>query len=311
MTTKSLPRESNHHRTATAAGAVPTNPPKLMPAEDQENPANRDEPLRKKHMKYVIKRPHKPTMLVHPYLPVMPINLDRCAHINQDIANLEAEAAELLQKGDVYEFVLCHTPPFRVAAFRRALRTLGTRIKDEDYWETLRMVYGTIEYPSGHSHTMRRLFASRRKKRELFMFPEERDLFHRLPETLTVYRGYSRYDGAGMSWTLDRRVADWFAHRRPDWGQPRVITGVVRREDVLALLASGGEAEVLVPDGLVSQQVHGPAVASKMPFSVSDYANPPVDIEAICVREAPRPTSRHRPARTDRKPPARVRVQPR
>ena len=143
------------------------------------------------------------------------------------------------------------------------------------------------------------------------MESEERDLLRRLPDSFTVYRGYSRFDGAGMSWSLDRRVADWFAHRRPDWGQPRVITGVVRRDDVLALLAAGGEAEVLVLDGLVTQQVHGPAVSETMPFSVSDYAKPHFDIESLCVREVTRPTSRYRPAKADRKPTARSRVRPR
>jgi hypothetical protein len=219
-------------------------------------------------MRYVIERDDGSLAFSYPFAYAHVIRLDRCAGLHRDIETMEALAAKLLKEGNARHFVLCHTKAFRVYALRNALRKGGAYIKDKDYWETLRMVYETNQNPSGYWHTFRRFFASRRKNREYLMEPEERDLFRRLPDSFTVYRGYSRFRGEGMSWTLDRRVADWFAHRRADWGQPRVITGVARRDDVLALLESAGEAEVLVPDGLVTQQVHGPAVAEEMPFSV-------------------------------------------
>jgi hypothetical protein len=311
MPVRSSPRKLSRHRKISNATAAPTEASQIASAGDLDELMNREEPLRKKYMRYVIEHDGGRLSLSHPVLYVPVIRLDRCAYLHRDIETMEALAAELLGDGNVHDFVLCHTKPFRVAAFRKALRKLGAKIKDKDYWQTLRLVYETNENPSGHWHTFRRWLAARRRDREYFMEPEERDLLRRLPDSFTVYRGYSGFRGEGMSWTLDRRVADWFAHRRADGRHPRVITGVVRRDDVLALLESAGEAEVLVPYGLVTRQMHGPAVAEQMPFSVFEYAKPRFDIEALCAGQAHRPRSRRRPTSTPRKQTARSKVRPR
>ncbi len=311
MPARSSPHKSSRRRKKSDATAAPTEVSQITSAGDLDELINREEPLRKKYMRYVIERHGGGRSLVHPVLHAPVIRLDRCAYLHREIETGEAVATELLGDGNVYGFVCCHTAPFRVAAFRKALRKLGAKIKDKDYWQTLRLAYETNENPSGHCHTFRRWLAARRRSREYFMELEERDLLRRLPDSFTVYRGYSRFRGEGMSWTLDRRVADWFAHRRADWGQPRVITGLVRRDDVLALLESAGEAEVLVPHGLVTQQVHGPAAEGEMPFSVFEYAKPRLDIESLCVRKPSRPGSRKRPASTPRKQTARSKLRPR
>lgn len=311
MPAKTSPHKSSRSRKVAAAGPLLSKQPTVLSKEELEELVNREEPLRKRYMRYVVERDGGRLALHHPFFYAPVIHLDRCAHLHRDIETMEALAAELLGDGNVHDFVLCHTKPFQVAAFRKALRKLGAKIKDRDYWVTLRAVYELASNPSAHWFTFKRWFSSRRRDREYLMEPEERDLFRRLPDSFPVYRGYSRFRGKGFSWTLDRRVADWFAHRRADLGQPRVITGVARRDDVLALLESAGEAEVLVPHGLVTKQVHGPAVAEEMPFSVFEYAKPRFDIESLCVRKTPRPGSRKRPAKATRKPPARPKVRPR
>jgi hypothetical protein len=311
MPAKSSPRKSGRRRSASAASAIlPASQEPLTETEFGEM-IRRREPLRKKYMRYVVKRRGERPKLIHPLYIDPFLRLDHCATVHHEIAWRQALAAELLQKKNWYHYVEFHTPPYRIVAFRKLLRYHRAKLKDHDYWDILRRIYETHESPSSLWVQFGRLFASRRKQREHLMTPEERDLLRRLPDSFTVYRGYSQFDGAGMSWTLDRRVADWFAHRRSDLGQPRVITGVVRRDDVLALCAESGEAEVLVREGLVTQQVHGPAVAETMPFSVSEYARPPFDIEALCVRRNRRPGSRKRPAKAARKRPARSKVRPR
>lgn len=307
MPAKSSPRKSSRSRKVAATGSPPRKQVKALSWEDIEELEKREEPLRKKYMRYVIEREDGSLAFSHPFAFAYGIRLDRCAPLHHRIETMEALAAKLLKEGNVHDFVLCHTKAFRVYAFRNALRKIGANIKDKDYWETVRWLYQTNENPSGYWHTFRRWFASRRKNREYLMKPEERDLFRRLPDSFTVYRGYSQFDGAGMSWTLDRGIANWFAHRWDYLGQPRVITGVVRRGDVLALLTAANEAEVLVPWGLVTDQVHGPADAENQTHPFRHR----FDFESFCVRESPRPTSRHRPAKTTRKSPPRARVRPR
>jgi len=297
MPAKSSPRKSTRRRKAIAASALPPTSPEAFAMEDVEEMQNMHEPLRKKYMRYVIERHEGPPMLAHPFCRQLAFDLDRCALIHREIDELSAMAAEFLQQGQWEDFIVCHTPPHRIAAFRKLLRTHAAKLSDEEYWRNLRMIYEEAANPSAHWVTFRQLFRSRRKKREHLMNPRERDMLRRLPDSLTVYRGYARFGGEGMSWTLDRRVADWFAHRDSGRGEPRVITGEVRRDDVLALITTTNEAELLVPDGSVTQQVHGPAVEDDPKCSAAEYMQPPFDIEALCVQPASPRQARRYPAR--------------
>jgi hypothetical protein len=310
MSINSSPQKLRRSQRITASSPTLRTPLNFLSIEERDELVNREEPLRKKHMRHLVGCDHGRLFLAHPFY-CGPVVLTHCGVVHYEIDNMSALATDYLRKGFWQEYLECHTKPFLIAAFRKVLGKLGGAITDKDYWETVRWLYETNENPSGHWHTFRRWFAARRRDREYLMEPDERDLLRRLPDSFTVYRGYSRFRGEGMSWTLDRRVADWFAHRRADWGQPRVITGLVRRDDVLALLESAGEAEVLVPHGLVTQQVHGPAAEGEMPFSVFEYAKPRLDIESLCVRKPSRPGSRKRPASTPRKQTARSKLPPR
>jgi len=52
------------------------------------------------------------------------------------------------------------------------------------------------------------------KDKEFFMSEEDRDVFRKLPETFKVYRGYvPRKNKTGLSFTLSKDKADWFANR--------------------------------------------------------------------------------------------------
>lgn len=77
-----------------------------------------------------------------------------------------------------------------------------------------------------------------------------------LPETefLTIYRGQDDpKDKIGFAWTLDYHVAAKFA--KGAWARcPRhgvVITGLCKREDVLAYITGRGEQEIIIDPKLV------------------------------------------------------------
>jgi hypothetical protein len=66
------------------------------------------------------------------------------------------------------------------------------------------------------------------------------------PYPCTVYRGCLPIDKRGISWTLLREKATWFAHRLNEPGKGRVYEATVPAEAVLAVFTGRGEAEVLV-----------------------------------------------------------------
>ena len=86
-----------------------------------------------------------------------------------------------------------------------------------------------------------------------------------LPEQLTIWRGVSwpKVNGpeedTGLSWTLNRDIACWFALRLPnDQNEPFVIRRVVDRASVLAHITSRDEDEIIVePIDMETWEVDG------------------------------------------------------
>jgi hypothetical protein len=89
--------------------------------------------------------------------------------------------------------------------------------------------------------------ASREHLNEM-MTDEERSALAALPATLTIYRGCYRCNRAGLSWTLDRAVAEKFPrfmryYRRGE--QPLLLTARVPR--VRAVLKLGRDEAEIIP----------------------------------------------------------------
>lgn len=66
-----------------------------------------------------------------------------------------------------------------------------------------------------------------------------------LPEKVKIYRGLgskSRRDG--ISWTLSKEKAEWFATRFKDNGE--VLTAEANKSDILAFLNGRNEQEIII-----------------------------------------------------------------
>lgn len=101
-----------------------------------------------------------------------------------------------------------------------------------------------------------------------FMTREDQGAYDALPDTLRVYRGYSRPGGRdGFAWTPDREQAVWFAEnwvagkspRLGLWGVraegeqvSRIATGTVAKSDIIGFLGGRQESEIVVPPALVA-----------------------------------------------------------
>jgi len=94
----------------------------------------------------------------------------------------------------------------------------------------------------------KKLLNSKRKNREYIMSSYERRYFKSLPDDFTIYRGYSHYRAIGWSWTLIKKKAIWFAKRfaHSEKDAPTVLTGSVKKADVIAYFSSRKEREIIV-----------------------------------------------------------------
>jgi hypothetical protein len=84
------------------------------------------------------------------------------------------------------------------------------------------------------------------------MTAREQKKFEALPESFTVYRGYVKgygFDNAdGLSWTLDRNVAEFFASEMVAGVVSTVVERVVNKQDVFAYIEKNGnnEKEIII-----------------------------------------------------------------
>lgn len=79
------------------------------------------------------------------------------------------------------------------------------------------------------------------------MDEEERELFQSLDDVVTVYRGVPPHNDQNvkaLSWTLDREVAEWFAHRYGENGT--VYEAQIEKENIHAVFLGRNEEEVIV-----------------------------------------------------------------
>lgn len=80
------------------------------------------------------------------------------------------------------------------------------------------------------------------------MSRQELSAFQKLPDTVTIYRGFTEEKNpnyqAALSWTTSRNTARWFALRFSDTG--KVAKAVIAKEHIFAFFSPGSENEVIV-----------------------------------------------------------------
>jgi hypothetical protein len=191
-------------------------------------------------------------MLNHPLLSVEIEDFDKCQAIHYAVDEATDSLEEALEASDWRGVIYRHDERYRLRAFCEYAHLLSER----DYWGILGDLYREYQTERTLSDAFpevllfHHLLQSQRPHREFLMTEEDRALFARLPSSFTVYRGFASGDGSGISWTLDRRVAVFFAHL--EWERsdgrctPMVLTAVVPNK-CRAIAFFTKETELLVP----------------------------------------------------------------
>jgi hypothetical protein len=86
---------------------------------------------------------------------------------------------------------------------------------DKEYWEQLRECYINSDNNFRYLGEIKRLFNSKRNKREFIMSSAESEILNKLPNNITIYRGMTTIENEsgdyGISWTLNEDIANSFA----------------------------------------------------------------------------------------------------
>jgi hypothetical protein len=126
------------------------------------------------------------------------------------------------------------------------------RVSDAEYWKQVSEVWQDSESIWQNGDEWEVLWKSDRPEKHLAMNDDEREELAKLPDPITVYRGIpesSLDEDNGLSWTLSREKAEWFARRySPIFGPGAALEGQVRKSDVHALLLGRDEQEIISSD---------------------------------------------------------------
>lgn len=188
------------------------------------------------------------TILKHPLVFAVPYSEVLNANYNKQYTC----KVELLQKSIEEKrwstYVFTHERPHRFDALLEITIDHADDITPDDFWKVLANCWSDTENMWEMRYSILRLINLGKNKYasgiKSFMSQEEQNLFDTLPDQLIVYRGHQVRNRLGMSWTLSRCKAHWFAKRFKQKGF--VAKGIVNKSDILGVLIHRGELEIAV-----------------------------------------------------------------
>lgn len=180
---------------------------------------------------------HHPLLIEPMFVP------GKCAMINARFEMKKQALAKAEESGNWSTYIFLHERPYRVRALRSAMRR-GAGNMHEQIAATWTDSENIFQHRSSWLEIWTALLNPHRTMDE-----DEQARYDALPETVTVHRGIRgrRLSRRGLSWTLDKERAVWFAKRfTKKENQPVVLTAQVKKEKILALFDSRQESEVVI-----------------------------------------------------------------
>lgn len=143
-------------------------------------------------------------------------------------------------------YIWLHERPYRIEAFDN----IQHRLDDKSYWSFLSQIWIDTENMWQNAEDWEFLLSSPRPgRKEHFMEEDDVKKLDTLDPQFTVFRGTCYGLPLGLSWTLDKEKAAWFALRFRRDTPPIVVRGTVAKDDVIAYLGGRGENEIVtLPD---------------------------------------------------------------
>jgi hypothetical protein len=158
------------------------------------------------------------------------------AYYLQKVGDVE----KALQNKKYDSFVWLHERPYRIEAFQEIEHLLS----DTAYWKLLADIWTDTENQWQNYEEWKDLIGSERGSRHYLMNEEEFNLLQSLSDEVTIYRGCQKgINENGLSWTLDKSKAEFFANRLGKKGI--VLEKKISKSDIIAVFTGRNESEVI------------------------------------------------------------------
>lgn len=177
-------------------------------------------------------------MLRHPLVYQVPFRSNGSA--NAVYIQKQNQVKDALGSWNYKKFVWLHERPYRLEAFKKIEKKLG----DVSYWQLLTEIWVDTENQYAYLKDWKKFLTSERQHRHYMMNEEDDQLLRSLPEEVTIYRGCQKgLNEKGLSWTLDKSKAEFFANRFSKKGI--ILEKKIPKSEIVALLTVRGETEII------------------------------------------------------------------
>ena len=190
-----------------------------------------------------------PIRVSHPFIEEgVSFNLKTGEVINllEDEETLKKEKAVRLKRMrnmSPLQIAFCVSKPYRMLYLSLAFPYLSKKERSEimhEVWISVENINGNINV--SQIEILKRL---RKCNPKYLMGQENFKVYENLPDIFTVYRGLQENaQEDGLSWTLSKDVAEWFANRFDNEGE--IIEKVIHKSEVIAYFSDRDEDEIVL-----------------------------------------------------------------
>lgn len=180
----------------------------------------------------------------HPLLIELFYNPDHAALVNERFRQKKRAATEAFEKKLWSSYIFLHERPYRLPALLRAV-TAG--MTEAAHYRLVSDVWIDSENIWQHRNEWTLIWKSLVNP-HLVMSDAERLRYDHLPKEVVIWRGVRHHTHwlKGLSWTMDKERAVWFAHRlATKANHPVVVKGLIKREKILSYFDGRNESEVV------------------------------------------------------------------
>lgn len=157
-------------------------------------------------------------------------------YYNKMLEHKKALLEDALKDKDYHSFVFLHERPFRLMALIECWHLASKQQKGL----LVAATYVDAEMPMVNQELWIKLF---KQVGRTAMSEEDVEYFESLPDEIEIYRGCLPEDKDGISWTLSKEQAQWFANRFNQQG--KVFTKKINKNQICTLLRYRQEEEVI------------------------------------------------------------------
>jgi hypothetical protein len=183
--------------------------------------------------------------LHHPLVVQPMLTLEDAAFINETYPRKLKGLEQARAERNWWQYLSIYQKPYRLEAFAG----IHDEMDHQTYWHLLSATWQMSENIWQWRSVWQHFWNSGRPMKRAAMNEDEQRHFDGLPDLITIYRGQSQRNQRGMSWSLDRQRAEWFAARQLIFNGCHdvawLLTATVRKRDAHAYLNGSTEHEIV------------------------------------------------------------------